>query len=89
MRLNCLTLCLPSFNSQPALRIVDDLLVATVAGCAGETYLAHLKAATQVCAFLAMRFGCVLPGAVTIALAQHISSVAAVERFISKSAGAH
>ena len=31
-----------------------------------------------------MRFGGVLPGAVTTAPAQHISSVAAVERFISE-----
>jgi hypothetical protein len=41
-RLNCLARCL----SQPALRIVDDLLVATVAGCAGENSLADLAAAT-------------------------------------------
>ena len=45
-RLNCLTRCLPSVISQPALRIVDDLLVATVAGCAGENSLADLTAAT-------------------------------------------
>ncbi len=31
-RLNCLARYLPSAISQPALRIVDDLLVATVAG---------------------------------------------------------
>ena len=35
-RLNCLARYLPSVISQPALRIVDDLLVASVAGCAGE-----------------------------------------------------
>ena len=64
-RLNCLARCLPSVISQPALRIVDDLLVATVAGCAGENSLADLTAATQGRAHLEMRFGCVLPGAVT------------------------
>ena len=61
--------------SQPALIIVDDLLVATVAGCAGESPT-NLTAATQGRA-LAMRYGGVLP-------VQHISSVAAVERSISE-----
>ena len=35
-RLNCLARYLPSAISQHALRIVDDLLVAAVASCAGE-----------------------------------------------------
>ena len=83
-RLKCLARCLPSVISQPALGIIDYLLVATVAGCAGENSLADLTAATQGRALLAMRFGGVLPGAVTTAPAQHISSVAAVERFISE-----
>jgi hypothetical protein len=42
--LNLLARNLPSVISQPALCIVDDLLVATVAGCAGEN--ADLTAAT-------------------------------------------
>ena len=75
---------LPSAISQPALRIVDDLLVATVAGCAGEDSATNLTAATQGRALLAMRYGGVLPGAATTAPAQHVSSVAAVERFISE-----
>ena len=81
-RLNCLARYLPSAISQPALRIVDDLLVATVAGCAGEDSATNLTAATQGRALLAMRYGGVLPGAATTAPAQHVSSVAAVERFI-------
>ena len=82
-RLNCLARYLPSAISQPALRIVDDLLVATVAGCVGEDSATNLTAATQCRALLAMRYGDVLlPGAATTAPAQHISSVAVVERFI-------
>ena len=45
-RLNCLARYLPSVISQPALSIVDDLLVATVAGCAGESPT-NITAATQ------------------------------------------
>ena len=45
-RPNWLARHLPSVISQPSLRIVDDLLVATVAGCAGENSLADLTAAT-------------------------------------------
>ena len=86
-RLNCLARYLPSIISQPALSIVDDLLVATVAGCAGESPT-NLTAATQGRALLAMRYGGVLPGAATTAPAQHISSVAAVERSIGWSGGA-
>ena len=82
-RLNCLARYLPSVISQPALSIVDDLLVATVAGCAGESPT-NLTAATQGRALLAMRYGGVLPGAATTAPAQHISSVAAIERSISE-----
>ena len=83
-RLNCLARYLPSAISQPALRIVDDLLVATVAGCAGEDSATNLRTATQGRALLAMRYGGVLPGAATTAPAQHVSSVAAVEWFISE-----
>ena len=43
-----------------------------------------LTAAAQGRALIAIRFGCVLPGAATTAPAQHISSVAAVKRFISE-----
>jgi len=86
-RLKCLARYLPSAISQPALRIVDDLLVATVAGCAGEDSATNLTAATQGRALLAMRYGGVLPGAATTAPAQHVSSVAAVERFISEMGG--
>ena len=63
---------------------MDDLLVASVAGCAGEDSASNLTAATQGRALLAMRYGGVLPGAATTAPAQHVSSVAAVERFISE-----
>ncbi len=87
-RLNCLARYLPSTISQHALRIVDDLLVAAVAGCAGETSPTNLTAATQGRALLAMRYGGVLPGAATTAPAQHISSVAAVERSISETGAA-
>ena len=83
-RLNCLARYLPSVISQPALRIVDDLLVASVAGCAGEDSASNLTAATQGRTLHAMRYGGVLPGAVTTAPAQHVSSVAAVECFISE-----
>ena len=41
-------------------------------------------AATQGRALLAMRYEGVLPGAATTALAQHISSLAAVERSVSE-----
>ena len=77
-RLNCLARYLPSAIFLPALRIVDDLLVATVAGLAGEDSATNLTAANQGRALVAMR---VLPGAATTAPAQHVSSVAAVERF--------
>ncbi len=87
-RLKCLARYLPSAISQHALRIVDDLLVATVAGCAGEASPTNLKAATQGCALLAMRYEGVLPGAATTAPAQHISSVAAVECSISETGAA-
>ena len=59
-RLNCLARYLPSVISQSALSISDDLLVATVAGCAGESPT-NLTAATQGRALLAMRYGGVLP----------------------------
>ena len=79
----CSLLDLPKSVSQPALRIIDELLVATVAGCAGEDSAANLTAAVQSRALLAMRYGGALPGAETTAPAQHISSEAAIERFIA------
>ena len=60
--LNCLARYLPSAISQPALRIVDDLLVAKVASCAGGGSPTNLTAVTQG-RVLAMRFGEALPGA--------------------------
>ena len=72
-RLNCLSRYLPKSVSQPALRIIDELLVA-----------ANLTAAIQSRALLAMRYGGALPGAETTAPAQHISSEAAIERFIAE-----
>ncbi len=88
MLLTRLARYLPSTISQHALRIVDDLLVAAVAGCAGEASPTNLTAATQGRALLAMRYGGVLPGAATTAPAQQISSVAAVERSISETGAA-
>ena len=83
-RLNCLSRYLPKSVSQPALRVIDELLVATVAGCAGEESTVNLTAAVQSRALLAMRYGGALPGAETTAPAQHISSEAAIERFIAE-----
>jgi len=75
---------LPSAISQPALRVVDDLLVVSVAGCACEYSATNLTTATKGCALFAMRYGGVLPGEATTALAQHVNSVATVERFVSE-----
>jgi hypothetical protein len=55
-RLNCLARYLPSVISQPALRIVDDLLVAMVTGCAGGGSPTNLTAATQGRVLLAICF---------------------------------
>jgi len=63
---------------------MDDLLVVSVAGCACEDSASNLTAATQGRALLTMRYGGVLPGATTTAPAQHVSSVAAVDRFITE-----
>ena len=52
----CMARYLSSAISQPALRIVDGLLVATVAGCDGEDSATNLTAATQGRALLAMRY---------------------------------
>ena len=82
-RLNCLSRFLPASTSHLALREIDRLLMATVAGCAGYASLAVLTDATQRRSLLAMRHGGVLPGAETPAAAQHISSEAAIERFIT------
>jgi hypothetical protein len=76
-RLNCLTRYLPAASSLPALRAVDELLVAAVAGLAGEASGANLTAAVQGRALLAMRFGGVLPGAEITAHAQHVAALAA------------
>ena len=46
-RLNCLARYLPTAISQPALGTIDELLIATVAGCAGEDSVANLTAAVQ------------------------------------------
>ena len=83
-RLNCLARYLPSTSSQPALKTIDELLVATVAGLAGEASSASLTAAVQSRVLLAMRFGGALPGAETTAPAQRVSSVAGIERFIGQ-----
>jgi len=66
------------------LNIIDELLVATVAGLAGESSSANLTGAVQSRSLLAMRFGGALPGAVTTAPSQHVCSVAAIERFIAQ-----
>jgi len=81
-RLNCLSRFLPASTSQLALREIDRLLAATVAGCAGFDSLAVLTRATQRRSLLAMRHGGVIPGAEIPAAAQHVSSEAAIERFI-------
>jgi hypothetical protein len=83
-RLKCLARYIPSKSSQPALKTIDGLLVATVAGLAGEASVANLTAAVQRRALLAMRFGGVLPGAETTAPSQHVCSVAGIERFIAQ-----
>ena len=83
-RLNCLSRYLPTATSQPALHVIDQLLVATVAGVAGENSGANLTSAVQNRSLLAMRFGGTLPGAVTTAPSQHVSSVAGIERFIAQ-----
>ncbi len=80
-RLNCAI-------SQPALGSIDELLIATVAGCAGEASSAHLTVAVQGRTLLAMRYGGTLTGAETSAPAQHLSSVATVESFIVKTEAA-
>ena len=67
---------------------MGGLHVAIVAGCAGEDSATNLTAATQGRALLAMRYGGVFPDATTTAPAQHISSLAAVERFISETGAA-
>ncbi len=46
-RLNCLARYLPTAISQLAPGTIDELLIATVAGCAGEASLANLTAAVQ------------------------------------------
>ena len=81
-RLNCLARYLPAAFSQPALRTIDELLVATVAGLAGEASGANLTAAVQGRALLAMRFGGVIPGADLTAPGQHVAALAAIERFL-------
>ncbi len=48
---------LPTLTSQPALEVIDELLVATVAGLAGEAYGANLIGTVQYRSLLAMLFG--------------------------------
>ncbi len=55
-RLNCLARDLPTAISQPALSSIE-LLIATVAGCAGKASSANLTAAVQGRTLLAMRYG--------------------------------
>ena len=50
----------------------------------GGPHIGDLTAVAQGRALLAMRYGGVLPGAATTAPAQHISSVAEVERPVSE-----
>jgi hypothetical protein len=73
---------------QPALGTIDELLIATVAGSAGEASSAYLTAAVQGRTLLAMRYGGTLTRAETSAPAQHINSVATVETFIVKTGAA-
>ena len=69
-RLNSLARFLPSDSSQPALKTIDEMLVATVAGLAGEASGANLTVAVQGRSLLAMRYGGALPGAETTAPSQ-------------------
>ena len=69
---------LPSVISQPALRIVDDLLYDT--GCAGEIFSTNLAVARYDRAFFVMRNWDFLVRVATTASVQDISSVAAVEQ---------
>ncbi len=87
-RLNCLVRYQPTAISQPALGNIYELLITTVAGCAGEASSAHLTAAVQGRTLLAMRYWETLRGAETSAPAQRTSSVAIVETFIVKTGAA-
>jgi len=87
-RLNSLARFLPSDSSQPALKTIDEMLVATVAGLAGEASGANLTVAVQGRSLLAMRYGGALPGAETTAPSQHVCSVAAIERFMIQTGSA-
>ncbi len=55
--LNYLARYQPTALSQPALGSINELLIATVAGCAGEASSAHLTAVVQGRTLLAMRYG--------------------------------
>ncbi len=70
---------------QPAFKAVDELLVATVAGLAGEASGANPTGAVQRRSLPAMRFGGALPGAETTAPSQYAPSIAPIERFIELS----
>ena len=70
--------------SKPSLRIVDDLLVATLAAPPRILQPTKQPYPRAVPALLAMRYGGVLPGAAMTAPDQYASSIAAVERFISE-----
>jgi len=77
---------LPSTITQYEQRIMDDFLVASVAGCAGGGFHTDLAAATQGRCLPAMSFGSRSPpwGGGMTAPAKRVCSVAAVKRSISE-----
>ena len=79
-RLNCVARSLPSGISSLALSGIDDLLVATVAGCAGYSSVSALSAPVRLRATLANRWGGVLAGCHATAPASYVRSVATIER---------
>ena len=81
-RLNCVARSLPSGISSPALSGIDDLLVATVAGCVGYSSVSALSAPVRLRATLANRWGVLIAGCLATAPASYVRSVATVERHI-------
>ena len=79
-RLNCVARSLPSDITASTLSGIDDLLVATVAGCAGYSSVDALPAPVRLRATLANRWGGVLAGCHATAPASYVRSVATVER---------
>jgi hypothetical protein len=61
-RLNCLAHYLSTAISQPAPGSIDELLIATMAGCAREISSANLTAVVQGRTLLAIRYGGTLTG---------------------------